>query len=87
VNTSTRSNLLWYSAGAGLLLVAVLVGASIGPAGPPAWKVPLELLDRLLSDGRLRGTVLGTQERAMASLRGLDFGSLLLERLAPVLEA
>ena len=29
------------------LLVAVVVGASIGPAGPPAWRVPLELLNRL----------------------------------------
>jgi glycosyltransferase involved in cell wall biosynthesis len=50
-------------------------------------EVVVELLHRLLSDGRLRGTVLGTQERAMASLRSLDFGSLLLERLQPVLGA
>jgi iron complex transport system permease protein len=28
-------------------LVAVVVGASIGPAGPPAWRVPLELINRL----------------------------------------
>ena len=37
----------WF-AGAGLLLaVAVLVGASIGPAGPPWWRVPLALIDHL----------------------------------------
>lgn len=42
-----RSNLFWYSAGMVLLVVAVLVGASIGPAGPPSWKVPFELLNRL----------------------------------------
>jgi hypothetical protein len=29
------------------LVVAMLVGASIGPAGPAAWRVPLALLDRL----------------------------------------
>jgi glycosyltransferase involved in cell wall biosynthesis len=45
----------------------------------------VELIARLLSDRGLRGTVLGTQERAMAALRGLDFRSLLLERLRPVL--
>jgi len=37
----------WYVAAALLLLGAVVVGASIGPAGPPAWKVPLEMLNRL----------------------------------------
>ena len=37
----------WF-AGAGLLLaVAVLVGASIGPAGPSWWRVPLALIDHL----------------------------------------
>lgn len=30
-----------------VLMVAVVVGASIGPAGPPAWRVPLELINRL----------------------------------------
>jgi iron complex transport system permease protein len=30
-----------------VLLVAVVIGASIGPAGPPAWRVPLELINRL----------------------------------------
>ena len=37
----------WF-AGAGLLLaMAVLVGASIGPAGPSWWRVPFALLDHL----------------------------------------
>jgi iron complex transport system permease protein len=30
-----------------VLVVAVLIGASIGPAGPPWWQVPLELVNRL----------------------------------------
>lgn len=30
-----------------LLVVAVIVGIMIGPAGPPWWRVPLELIDRL----------------------------------------
>ena len=38
---------IWYVAAALLLLGAVVIGASIGPAGPPAWKVPLEMLNRL----------------------------------------
>jgi cobalamin transport system permease protein len=37
----------WYAlAGAGVV-VAVLVGVMVGPAGPTWWRVPLELLDRL----------------------------------------
>ena len=35
------------AASALVLLVAVVVGAMIGPAGPTWWRVPLELLDRL----------------------------------------
>jgi iron complex transport system permease protein len=30
-----------------VLVVAVVVGASIGPAGPPSWRVPLALIDHL----------------------------------------
>ncbi len=42
-----RSNLRWYL-GAGLvLLVSIVIGASIGPAGPASWRVPLALLDHL----------------------------------------
>lgn len=42
-----RSDLFWYATGAAVLVAAVVIGASIGPAGPPAWKVPLELINRL----------------------------------------
>ncbi|MGB3735582.1 MAG: iron ABC transporter permease [Ilumatobacter sp.] len=38
---------VWFVGGGILLIVSVLVGASIGPAGPDWWRVPLELLDRL----------------------------------------
>ena len=37
----------WYAIGGIALVVAVVIGASIGPAGPSWWRVPLELLDRL----------------------------------------
>ncbi len=37
----------WYLAGALILLVSIVVGASIGPAGPASWRVPLALLDHL----------------------------------------
>lgn len=45
-----------------------------------------ELLHQVLSDARLRAALLRTQARAVAELRALDFGALLRERLAPVLE-
>lgn len=44
-----------------------------------------ELMERLLGDEALRSAVLATQARAVADVRGHDFGALLLERLAPVL--
>jgi iron complex transport system permease protein len=37
----------WIVVGTAFLVVAMLIGASIGPAGPAAWRVPLALLDRL----------------------------------------
>jgi iron complex transport system permease protein len=37
----------WYAGAGALVVVAVLVGAMIGPAGPDWWRVPLVLLDRL----------------------------------------
>ena len=43
------------------------------------------LLDRVLTDDALREAVLRTQARALAAVRAVDFGRLLLERLAPVL--
>jgi glycosyltransferase involved in cell wall biosynthesis len=45
-----------------------------------------ELLGRLRQDEGLRREVLATQERAMSKVRATDFGSLLLDRLRPVLE-
>ncbi|MCG6921200.1 MAG: glycosyltransferase family 4 protein [Acidobacteria bacterium] len=45
-----------------------------------------ELLGRLRRDEGLRREVLATQERAMSEVRATDFGSLLLDRLRPVLE-
>lgn len=38
---------IWIVASFGLLVVAFLAGAMIGPAGPQWWRVPLELVDRL----------------------------------------
>lgn len=37
----------WFVAGALFLTFAVMIGASIGPAGPDWWRVPLELVNRL----------------------------------------
>jgi iron complex transport system permease protein len=37
----------WIVVAGATLLGAVLVGASLGPAGPVWWRVPLEMLDRL----------------------------------------
>lgn len=37
----------WFVGGGVVLVVALLVGVSIGPAGPDWWRVPLEFLDRL----------------------------------------
>jgi glycosyltransferase involved in cell wall biosynthesis len=46
-----------------------------------------ELVWRLRQDPALRASVLAGQERALGALQATDFGALLLERLAPVLEA
>ena len=43
----SAGNAAWYGASAAVLVMAVLIGASVGPAGPPWWQVPLELIDRL----------------------------------------
>ncbi len=50
-------------------------------------EVVAELLHEVARDTALRRCVLAAQERAMTELRALDFGALLLERLAPVLNA
>jgi glycosyltransferase involved in cell wall biosynthesis len=46
-----------------------------------------ELVHAVLHDESLRRAVLATQERARAALRATDFKALLLDRLAPVLDA
>ena len=47
VTTATIQRHLRLPAAMFVLLVAVVVGESIGPACPPAWRVPLELINRL----------------------------------------
>jgi iron complex transport system permease protein len=42
-----RQDTGWFLAGGAFLLFAIVVGASIGPAGPDWWRVPLELVNRL----------------------------------------
>jgi glycosyltransferase involved in cell wall biosynthesis len=46
-----------------------------------------EVLARLRPDGELRRAVLAGQGRALAALERTDFGALVRERLAPVLDA
>lgn len=48
-------------------------------------EVVAELIGRLREDVALRAAVLRTQERALATVRAIDFSALLQERLAPVL--
>src|SRR6056297_689335 len=43
----TPGDVGWFVGGGVLLAIAVVVGASIGPAGPDWWRVSLELIDRL----------------------------------------
>lgn len=50
-------------------------------------EVVAELIDRLLRDARLREAVLATQRRVIGEIESIDYPRLLLERLAPVLEA
>ncbi len=42
-----RDNRWWLPASVVILLIALIAGVMIGPAGPQWWRVPLELLDRL----------------------------------------
>jgi glycosyltransferase involved in cell wall biosynthesis len=46
-----------------------------------------ELIDRLIRDAPLRAAVLATQQRVIDELARVDYSRLILERLAPVLEA
>ena len=42
-----RHDTRWFAAGGMFVLFAVVIGVSIGPAGPDWWRVPLELVNRL----------------------------------------
>ncbi len=42
-----RGDALWLGAGAAFCALAMLLGASVGPAGPDWWRVPLVLADHL----------------------------------------
>ena len=44
---NTGHNRYWFVFGGVLLLVAMIVGTMIGPAGPTWWRIPIEFLDRL----------------------------------------
>ncbi len=44
---NTGRNRYWFVFGGVLLLVAMIVGTMIGPAGPTWWRIPLEFLNRL----------------------------------------
>ena len=43
----SSANRRWYTIGAVILIGSIVLGASIGPAGPASWRVPLALLDHL----------------------------------------
>jgi hypothetical protein len=49
-------------------------------------EVVAELVGDLVAESPLRKAVLASQARAMREIRSIDFGALLMERLAPVLE-
>jgi glycosyltransferase involved in cell wall biosynthesis len=57
-------------------------GVLLGDKKP---EVVAELVHSVLSEPTLRAAVMATQARAVAEIRGTDFGALLRDRLAPVL--
>jgi len=87
--TRRRRETTWVLAGLAFLVGAVIVGASIGPAGPPGWRVSLALLDHLplisidsgVSDAewnivwqiRMPRVVLGGLVGAMLSVAGASY--------------
>ena len=87
--TRRRRETTWVLAGLAFLVGAVIVGASIGPAGPPGWRVPLALIDHLplisfdsgVSDAewnivwqiRMPRVVLGGLVGAMLSVAGAGY--------------
>ncbi|MFV0307351.1 MAG: FecCD family ABC transporter permease [Desertimonas sp.] len=84
-----RQTATWIGIGAGALVLAVLAGMVVGPAGPAWWRIPLELLDRLpwitidsgVSDRdwsivwkvRMPRVVLGALVGGMLSLAGASY--------------
>ncbi len=46
-STHRTGDAVWLGAGAVFCLAAILIGASVGPAGPDWWRVPLVLADHL----------------------------------------
>jgi iron complex transport system permease protein len=46
-DASSSANRRWYTIGAVVLIASIVLGASIGPAGPASWRVPFALLDHL----------------------------------------
>jgi cobalamin transport system permease protein len=82
-------NARWYVVAVAAVVVAVLAGAMIGPAGPAWWRVPLAMLDHLpgvhihsgVGDGdwnivwrvRMPRVVLGGLVGAMLSLAGASY--------------
>jgi hypothetical protein len=59
-------------------------GVLLGDKSP---EVVAELVHGVLADPTLRAAVMATQARAVAEIRATDFGALLRERLAPVLDS
>ena len=59
-------------------------GVLLGDKSP---EVVAELVHGVLTDKVLRAAVMATQARAIAEIRATDFGALLRERLAPVLDS
>jgi iron complex transport system permease protein len=47
VDPQARRRAVWLGIGAVAVLVAFVAGVAVGPAGPPWWRVLLELIDRL----------------------------------------
>jgi L-malate glycosyltransferase len=74
---------LAYDAGA---VAETLRGGGVLLKDKPPQEVA-ELVHRVRTDPALRRSVLATQERALREVRAIDFGGLLRDRLAPVLEA
>jgi iron complex transport system permease protein len=89
VSSPGWSDRRWYVTAVAFLVASVLVAASVGPAGPAAWRVPLALLDHLpllsvdsgVSDAqwrivweiRMPRVVLGALVGAMLSVAGAGY--------------